>query len=60
MREGEEEGGRGETLTTWQVIGTEDEAADVGIPVFGISLYYQSIPVPDWFPLFRFQVRASP
>ncbi len=30
MRVEREEGGRVETVTKWQVIGTEDEAADVG------------------------------
>ncbi len=54
-----EEGGRVETVTTWQFIGTEDEAADVGILAFGISVWYQSIPIPDWVPLFRFQTGSG-
>jgi hypothetical protein len=59
MREGEEEGGRRETVTTWQVIGTEDEAADVGmhsgirnhslVPEHSCTGLGPLISVPDWF-----------
>jgi hypothetical protein len=35
--------------------GIKTDAASIGILASGISVQYRSIPVPDWFPLFRYQ-----
>jgi hypothetical protein len=59
MRVEGEEGGRGETLTTRLVIGTEDEAADVGHSGNRNLSLVPDIPVPDRVPLFRFQTGSG-
>ncbi len=40
-------------------IGIEINAAGIGIPASCISVQYQSIPVPDWVPLFWYRTSSS-